>query len=139
MGTAGLPAAYGGFETLAQNLVAHLGDRYDFTVFCKRTPRHKRLANFLNARLVYLPLHSNGWESLPYDIVSLLYAFATSDMILYLGPVAGMILPINRIFKKNLIVNFGGLMSGTGKSCMRWKRGICLPVAGFALDSPPQP
>jgi len=109
VGTAGLPAAYGGFETLAQNLVAHLGDRYDFTVFCKRTPRHKRLANFLNARLVYLPLHSNGWESLPYDIVSLLYAFATSDVILYLGPVAGMILPINRIFKKNLIVNFGGL------------------------------
>ena len=109
VGTAGLPAAYGGFETLAQNLVAHLGDRYDFTVFCKRTPRHKRLANFLNARLVYLPLHSNGWESLPYDIVSLLYALVTADVVLYLGPVAGMILPINRVFKKNLIVNFGGL------------------------------
>ena len=109
VGTAGLPASYGGFETLAQNLVAHLGDRYDFTVYCKRTPREKRHLSFSGARLVYLPFHSNGWESLPYDIVSLLHALSTMDVVLYLGPVAGMILPINRVFRKNLIVNFGGL------------------------------
>jgi glycosyltransferase involved in cell wall biosynthesis len=109
VGTAGLPAAYGGFETLAQNLVTHLGDRYDFTVYCKRTPRDKRHPTFSGARLVYLPFHSNGWESLPYDIVSLLHAFSTMDVVLYLGPVAGMILPLNRVFRKNLIVNFGGL------------------------------
>jgi glycosyltransferase involved in cell wall biosynthesis len=109
VGTAGLPASYGGFETLAQNLVAHLADRYDFTVYCKRTSREKRHPGFSGARLVYLPFHSNGWESLPYDIVSLLHAISTMDVVLYLGPVAGMVLPVNRIFRKNLIVNFGGL------------------------------
>ncbi len=109
VGTAGLPAAYGGFETLAQNLVKGLGDRYEFTVYCKRTPREKRQARYLGARLVYIPLHSNGWQSLPYDIVSLLHAFSTVDVVLYLGPVAGLILPVNRLFGKNLIVNFGGL------------------------------
>lgn len=108
-GTAGLPAAYGGFETLAENLVAHLGDRYDFTVYCKRTPRGKRKARCLGARLVYIPFHSNGWQSLPYDILSLMHAFFTADVILYLGPVAGMVMPFGRLFRKTIIVNFGGL------------------------------
>jgi glycosyltransferase involved in cell wall biosynthesis len=109
VGTAGLPAAYGGFETLAQNLVSNLGKDYDFTVFCKRTPPAKRLANYLSSKLVYLPLHSNGWESLPYDVVSLLHAMATSEVVLYLGPVAGLVMPANWIFRKKVIVNFGGL------------------------------
>jgi len=109
VGTAGLPAAYGGFETLAQNLVANLRDLYDFTVYCKRTPRARRLSHYPGARLIYLPLHSNGWQSLPYDCLALLHAFATVDVVLYLGPVAGMILPLNGLFRKNVIVNFGGL------------------------------
>src|SRR5580704_308740 len=97
VGTAGLPAAYGGFETLAQNLVANLGDQYDFTVYCKRTPRARRLSHYAGAHLVYLPLHSNGWQSLPYDCLALLHAFVAVDVVLYLGPVAGMILPLNRL------------------------------------------
>jgi glycosyltransferase involved in cell wall biosynthesis len=109
VGTAGLPAAYGGFETLAQNLVTNLCDQYDFTIYCKRTPRARRLPHYPGARLIYLPLHSNGWQSLPYDCLALLHAFATVDVVLYLGPVAGGILPLNRLFRKNLIVNFGGL------------------------------
>ncbi len=109
VGTAGLPASYGGFETLGENLVGNLGDRYDFTVYCKRTPRTKQRSRYLGARLIYLPFHSNGWQSLPYDCLSLIHAFCTADVVLYLGPVAGMILPLNQLFRKNLLVNFGGL------------------------------
>jgi len=108
-GTAGLPANYGGFETLAENLVKHLNGHYDFVVYCKKTPRAQRRQSFSGARLIYLPFHSNGWQSPLYDLVSLFHAFITVDVILYLGPVVGYFLPINRLFEKNLLVNFGGL------------------------------
>jgi len=36
IGTVGLPAKYGGFETLAEHLVTHLSDKYDFTVYCSK-------------------------------------------------------------------------------------------------------
>jgi glycosyltransferase involved in cell wall biosynthesis len=115
VGTAGLPAAYGGFETLAQNLVTNLGDDYEITVYCRRTPCHQRQARFGSARLIYLPLDSNGWQAIPYDIVSLFHAFATADVVVYLGPSIGSFLPVNRIFRKLLVVNFGGLNE--------WERG----------------
>jgi hypothetical protein len=109
VGTAGLPANYGGFETLAQNLVKHLGSRFEFVVYCKKTPRIRRQDGFLGARLLYLPFDSNGWQSVLYDITSLFHAFSTADVILYLGPGVGFILPMNLLFRKNLIVNHGGL------------------------------
>jgi glycosyltransferase involved in cell wall biosynthesis len=109
VGTAGLPANYGGFETLAENLVKHLAGRYEFAVYCKRTPRKQRQAVCCGARLIYIPFHSNGWQSPLYDIASLMHAFSTADVVLYLGPVVGYVLPLNRLFAKNLIVNFGGL------------------------------
>ena len=109
VGTAGLPARYGGFETLAQNLVKCLNSRFEFVVYCKKTPRTQRQSEVLGARLVYLPFHSNGWQSLLYDMTSLLHAFFNADVILYLGPGAGFVLPVNRLFGKDLIVNHGGL------------------------------
>jgi len=109
VGTNGLPANYGGIETLAQNLVTNLGDRYEFAVYCKRTPREQRKATLLGARLIYLPFNANGWQAPIYDVVSLIHAFATAQIILYIVPVAGFVLPLNRLFGRNLIVNFGGL------------------------------
>jgi len=109
VGTNGLPANYGGIETLAQNLVNTLRDQYEFVVYCSKTPRAQRRLTFLGARLVYLPFGANGWQAPIYDIVSLFHAFATADVVLYIVPVAGYVLPLNRIFGKNLIVNFGGL------------------------------
>lgn len=109
VGTAGLPANYGGPETLAQNLVKNLGGRFDFIVYCRQTPRAQRQATFLGSRLIYLPFNANGWQAPIYDAVSLLHAFLTSDVILYFVPVSGFVLPLNRLFRRNLIVNFGGL------------------------------
>jgi hypothetical protein len=34
IGTAGIPANYGGFETLAQYLVKYLNKKFDFIVYC---------------------------------------------------------------------------------------------------------
>lgn len=52
IGTVGLPAKYGGFETLTAHLVEELADTYDFTVYCssknirkKREPKAGRAQN----------------------------------------------------------------------------------------------
>ncbi|WP_420811263.1 DUF1972 domain-containing protein [Desulfosediminicola flagellatus] len=34
IGTAGVPANYGGFETLTEYVTKHLGESLDLTVFC---------------------------------------------------------------------------------------------------------
>ena len=34
IGTVGLPANYGGFETLTSHLIDELGGKFNFTVYC---------------------------------------------------------------------------------------------------------
>lgn len=110
IGTNGIPARYGGFETLAENLVANLGDKYSFTVYCSSIYRKpERIKYYKNARLIYLPLKANGWQSIMYDMVTTLHAWFSSDILIVLGPAAGFILPLNKLFKKKLLVNHGGL------------------------------
>jgi len=67
IGTVGLPAQYGGFETLASHLVENLDQEYDMTVYCsgKQYPEADRPAYYRGARLKYLPLQANGVQSIP--------------------------------------------------------------------------
>ena len=110
IGTNGVPARYGGFETLAENLVANLNDKYDFTVYCSNIyKKHERTDYYKNAKLIYFPLKANGIQSILYDIVNTVHAWFTSDILIILGPAAGFILPLNKLFRKKLIVNHGGL------------------------------
>lgn len=77
LGTVGVPANYGGFETLAENLVKYhdavaLPD--SLTVYCSSKSYPSRERSFLSAHLRYVPLNANGVQSIPYDIWSLLSA-----------------------------------------------------------------
>ena len=110
IGTNGIPANYGGFETLAENLVRELGTKYKFTVYCSR--KNSRLRNDdseYNAKLVRVPLGANGSQAIIYDMVTTFHAFFTADILLILGPAAGFILFFNLLFKRKIVVNHGGL------------------------------
>jgi glycosyltransferase involved in cell wall biosynthesis len=109
IGINGLPARYGGFETLAENIVKELSNAFDFTVYCRKTPKSQREKSYPGAKLVYLPFLANGWQSIFFDSIATLHAWLRADTLLILGPVAGFILPLNFIFRKKLIVNYGGL------------------------------
>ena len=65
IGTVGIPAKYGGFETLAEHLVRHMSDAFEITVYCtkKKYPRDQRPKEYLGAKLVYLPFDANGISS----------------------------------------------------------------------------
>lgn len=113
IGTVGAPANYGGFETLAENLVKYhdaslLPD--PITVYCSSKSYPSRDRFYLSARLIYIPLNANGAQSVPYDIVSLISAvWRRSDAILLLGVSGAIALPLVRLFSSaRIITNIDG-------------------------------
>ncbi len=116
IGTVGVPANYGGFETLAEHLIENMTDHYDITLYCsgKKYPKDVRKASYKNARLRYLPLDANGIQSIPYDTLSILHALWYADVLLILGVAGAWILPFVRLFtRKRIIISIDGI---------EWKR-----------------
>lgn len=109
IGTNGLPAKYGGFETLAYYLVEFLANDYDITVYCSKTPKEKRLKEFNSAKLRYFPFRANGWQSVLFDFVTIIDAYFRSENLIILGFSGAFAFPFNKIFKKNIIFNIGGI------------------------------
>lgn len=108
VGTNGIPAKYGGFETLADNITEHLNDKFDFIVYCSNKQK-TGLKEYNNSKLINLPFNANGWHIFLYDTISLFHAAIKYDVILYLGPVDGFVIPFIKLFRKKIIVNHGGL------------------------------
>ena len=114
LGTVGIPAKYGGFETLAEYLTKKLGASYDMTVYCSSKSYDKKLDEHNGAKLKYINLKANGVQSIPYDIISIFKSLKHSDVLLILGVSGGLVLPIIKLVsKKRILVNIDGL---------EWKR-----------------
>jgi len=114
IGTVGLPAKYGGFETLAEHIVENKGDDFEFLVYCSKKAYPNVTEQNVNASLKYLPLNANGVQSIPYDIWSILHSIRKVDTLLILGVSGCIILSFVKIFtSKKIIVNIDGL---------EWKR-----------------
>lgn len=114
IGTAGLPSKYGGFETLAENLIEHLGGRFDFAVYCSSFLYRDKPKVYKGARLIYLPMRANGIMSIFYDIVAIFHALRYADLLLILGISGTVILPFVRaITRRPIIVHIDGI---------EWKR-----------------
>lgn len=109
IGTNGLPARYGGFETLTNYLVEFLSNDFDITVYCSKTQKKNRLANYKGAKLRYYPLKANGWQSMLYDFITIFDAYIKSDNLIILGFSGAFAFPFNKLFRKNIIFNIGGI------------------------------
>lgn len=111
IGTVGIPAVYGGFETLVEYLTQNLGNKLEFTVYCSSSSYASRMGVHNNASLKYIPLKANGIQSIPYDIISLFKAVKKNHTILILGVSGCIILPLFRFLykEKRLIINIDGL------------------------------
>lgn len=114
IGTVGIPAKYGGFETLTEYLTKNLHDSYEITVFCSGKSYSEKLESYNGAKLEYVNLHANGVQSIPYDIFSIFKSLRFANTLLILGVSGCIVLPFVRLFsKKQIIVNIDGL---------EWKR-----------------
>lgn len=114
VGTAGIPANYGGFETLVQNL-SEFHHRYqidtELVVYCSGNNYEERTLRYLNTELKYIPLRANGIWSIPYDILSILKAVLNrSDTILVLGVSGAIALPLlRRLSSVRVVTNIDGI------------------------------
>jgi glycosyltransferase involved in cell wall biosynthesis len=110
VGTVGLPAKYGGFETLVNFLTQYLNTEFELTIFCSSKSYEEKKLRHNGARLKYVNLSANGSQSIPYDIISIIRSLLFADTLLILGVSGCIVLPLVRIFsKKRIIINIDGL------------------------------
>ncbi len=111
IGTQGVPANYGGFESLVENIIGdNCPDDIKYTVFCSSADMVEKLSTYKGADLKYIPIHANGIGSIPYDIVSMCRVLRGYDVILVLGVSGCLFMPVlRRLTKARIIVNIDGL------------------------------
>lgn len=122
IGSRGIPAKYGGFETFAEGLTTKLAKKgYDITVTCEYEPPKTRINKYKEVKLKYFPIKPPNnyllrkfYENIS-DIYFLLILSRSYDLIYFLGIEVGMFLFIPNLLKRTskLIVNIDGVM---------WKR-----------------
>lgn len=104
IGTVGVPANYGGFETLVENIIGENASKdVSYTIFCSGKSYAERSNFYKGALLKYIPLEANGIQSIFYDMLSLIKATRKSDVILILGVSGCVFLPIYRLFSKTIV------------------------------------
>lgn len=124
IGTVGVPACYGGFESLVENLLDYTPENVQYTVFCTSKKYSEKLESYKGAKLVYLDLDANGMDSIMYDYKSMKMSL-DADIMLVLGVSGCMFLPfIRKKFKGKIITNIDGL---------EWKRDKWNPLAKWLL------
>jgi glycosyltransferase involved in cell wall biosynthesis len=111
LGTRGIPARYGGFETLAEQLSARLAARgHEVTVYCRRpfTTPHDVIAP--DVRRVILPTISRKhFDTAFHTFLSLLHvSFTGADVVLICNVANGPIAWIPRLFGKPTVLNVDG-------------------------------
>ncbi len=122
LGSRGIPAKYGGFETFAQGLTENLVEKgYEVTVSCEYEESDSRSDNYKGAKLEYFPIKPpknyllrKFYENLS-DIYFLIKLSRGNNLIYFLGIEVGLFLFIPKILNRNLkiLVNVDGVM---------WKR-----------------
>lgn len=113
IGTVGVPASYGGFETLVERLIEDKS--VTFYVYCSSKHYSKRPHEYNGAKLIYIPLKANGVSSIFYDIFSLAHALYYGHRnFLVLGVSGAIFFPIVKLFSNiRLVTNIDGI---------EWKR-----------------
>jgi glycosyltransferase involved in cell wall biosynthesis len=113
IGSVGVPANYGGWETLVENIIFLLGDNFEITVFCSSKIYKDKIYEYKNAKLIYVNLYPNGLQSIFYDAISLYKSNKFADITLILGISGAIFIPFLKNKKNKLVINLDGI---------EWKR-----------------
>ena len=109
IGTNGIPANYGGFETLVENVAPHFLKDYDVFVYCSSVGKRECRDEHNGIKLKYIPLKANGWQSVLYDGLGIIDSFRCHDIIVLLGFSGAVVLPLNVFFNRCVVSNVGGI------------------------------
>jgi len=111
LGSRGIPAAYGGFETFAEELSVRLVQNFgaDVTVYCEGTDRLGQ-AVYKGVKLVYLRAPQWGpLTTLAFDLQCLWHARKRFDILYMLGYGAALFFLFPRFSGQELWVNMDGI------------------------------
>jgi len=112
LGTRGVPANYGGFETLAEELGRRLADRgHDVAVYGRRGFVDPTLRRYRGMRLVVLPsIRTKHLETVSHTFVSAVHAaFGRYDAVLLCNAANAVFIPILRWTGTPVAINVDGL------------------------------
>ncbi|APG26666.1 hypothetical protein A7E78_01580 [Syntrophotalea acetylenivorans] len=117
IGTRGVPANYGGFETCVEELGRRLVERgHSVTVYCRKSYYDEKESHYLGMKLVYLPsLKRKSLDTLSHTLLSVGHAlFNPYDVLMVFNAANSPTLILPRLFGKKIAINTDGL---------EWKRG----------------
>jgi rhamnosyltransferase len=113
LGTRGIPAHYGGFETAAETIAVGLRQAgFRVIVACEANgSSRERPDNYQGINLVYFSVKNSlrPLSEILYDVRSLLVIGTKVDAIYMLGYGAGFFFWIARLLRKTLVVNSDGM------------------------------
>ena len=116
IGTRGVPANYGGFETCVEEVGKRLVERgHSVTVYCRASYYKDKPATYEGMKLIYLPtMKRRSLETLLNAGRSVYHASRRPfDVLMVFGVTAGPILFLPKLFGKKVAINTDGL---------EWKR-----------------
>jgi len=116
IGSRGIPAKYGGFETAVEAVAPRLVEKgWNIFLSCEGPRNQSKPAVYKGVNLFYFPVRPffRIFYEVLYDVYSLVKSSLVCDYIYMLGYGAGLFFFIPKIVRKKLVVNVDGL---------EWKR-----------------
>ncbi len=150
MGTRGVPAHYGGFETAIEEIGQRLVERgHIVTVYCRQPDGGENPDEYLGMHLVTLPaVRSKAIETLSHTALSALHSVtrARQDVVFLFNSANSVYLPLLRLGRTPVAVHVDGLewmrtkWSGSGRRyyrvaeslAVRWSDALIADAAGIA-------
>lgn len=112
LGTRGIPARHGGFETFAERLALHLADRdWDVAVYCQSDGDAHEPPDYKGVRLLHMRTRIPGaLGTLVFDWHALRHACATEPrLLLTLGYNTGSFAIYSRLRRRAGVINMDGI------------------------------
>ncbi|MEW6608865.1 MAG: DUF1972 domain-containing protein [bacterium] len=116
IGTRGIPARYGGFETCVQELSMRLVEKgHEVIVYCRNSNSPDRPKEFKGVKLIHLPsVRTKIADTFSHTFFSMIHVlFGRVDVILVFNAANSPLCVIPKLFGKKIAINVDGL---------EWKR-----------------
>jgi glycosyltransferase involved in cell wall biosynthesis len=129
LGTRGIPARYGGFETFADEIAVRLVRQgVAVTVYCEVDSERESLVDYQGVQLRYVPVPRLGpLTTIIFDLQCLLLARKDFDVVYVLGYGASLFCFIPRLWGKEVWINMDGVEWARSKwswLARGWLRGM---------------
>ena len=111
IGTRGIPARYGGFETFAEQISWRLVEQgVKVTVYCEKDGNAEQLADYRGVKLEYVSSPSLGpFTTILFDLICLWKARKSFDMVYMLGYGASLFCFLPRLWGTEVWINMDGV------------------------------